>query len=243
MKRILETLKRKWPEYLLEIFVITIGILVAFALNNWNDERHDKRQETQYLLALNEDILRLKSELEITRLDLLKIEMACDSLIRSIHKPLSNPNNIKLNSLTGAMVTIPGLKLSFPSYDNLKSTSDLNKIESDQLKLSLSNIELALTRLDRSIDWQDKQWTSINQVYINKKMDLTEISNSEGDEDYRINIESIFENDWKKILRDREFSNIVVNRKWAVIDVLNSQIHLKNMLDKCQQIIQQELDN
>jgi hypothetical protein len=58
MKKILSTLKEKWAEYILEILVITIGILGAYALNSWNEQNKAKTLEKEYVFRLIEDLAK-----------------------------------------------------------------------------------------------------------------------------------------------------------------------------------------
>jgi hypothetical protein len=87
MKKIIETVKQKWAEYLLEIFVIVIGIMAAFFLNNWNEIRVSKKIEKEVLGKLFQDIESDKMELEKT-----------DSLYQLDIQKLTNDRNLIWNN-------------------------------------------------------------------------------------------------------------------------------------------------
>jgi len=64
MKKILETLKQKWAEYLLEMIVITAGILGAYSLNNWNETRITHNRTQNILRQIKADLAMDKGRLE-----------------------------------------------------------------------------------------------------------------------------------------------------------------------------------
>jgi hypothetical protein len=69
-----------------EIVLVVIGILIAVSINGFVNDYSDSKKETKYLIALNNDILKIESEIEIINSSLLQVKIACDSLIKVIHQ-------------------------------------------------------------------------------------------------------------------------------------------------------------
>ncbi|MEL6717928.1 MAG: hypothetical protein AAFO82_11160 [Bacteroidota bacterium] len=54
----------KWKDSIRELFIVTLGVLIAFGLNSWNDTRKEKRMADHYLEAIVEEMKINVEELE-----------------------------------------------------------------------------------------------------------------------------------------------------------------------------------
>lgn len=154
MKKILETLKQKWAEYLLEIIVIMFGILGAFILNNWNENRIERTKERLFLnklsLNLTDDISNYSFILE----QQMKYQNAIDSFLLIVRSPaIYSVNDLdKYRSRIWLFERFTPIKTAF---ENLKSSGELNIIQShiilDQLFEYYRNVESQTSGIDAAI--------------------------------------------------------------------------------------------
>ncbi|MEQ8907359.1 DUF6090 family protein [Ekhidna sp.] len=166
MKRIFITLKEKWPEYLLEILVITIGILGAFALNNWNENRKEAQLERQFLERLSDDLTKDIEEIDVS----LKSVIARKECTEFLMKVVENPMLLEENP--HYFIT----SIEYAGYTNKPSISDhtFEEIKSSGRLSAISNIEIrnALAVYYDEIE-NRKQYDFISQdiqlQYLNKR--------------------------------------------------------------------------
>ena len=134
MKKLLLTLAQKWPEYLLEILVLIIGIYGAFLVDNWNEDRKARQQQRVYLSHilsnLEDDKQQLDSLYNHTR-DVIK---RTDQLITS-YKQQKVDVKIATNSL-GVLAVEKNFNGYRSGIDALLNSGKLELLEA-QLSLEL----------------------------------------------------------------------------------------------------------
>lgn len=137
MKKILETLKRKWAEYLLEIFVIIIGIISAFLLNSWNESRKEKNFERQVLkevyASIQNNIFHLDLAIEHNQEALL----SCNLILDYFQDELTYHDSLDRHFSMALVWNYPTLNNN--AYESLKSFG-LHLISNDSIRKFLGDI-------------------------------------------------------------------------------------------------------
>lgn len=118
MKIIFTILSQKWPEYILEIIVITIGIFGAFTLNNWKETRKNQIFEKEVLTQIRINLERDRETLEEIR---ISFEKAIKSSDKILQKKQEYSENDSTKYWLGDIVQFDRFQPLTNAYEMLKS--------------------------------------------------------------------------------------------------------------------------
>jgi len=181
MKRILETFKRKWSEYLLEVFVITFGILLAFGLNSWNEQQKDGKKEREILINIKKNC---QTNIKLIREDLEwhRGSMHSSKIVLDVIKN-KEPFFDSLSYHFHYAPIFPDHNLSFTAYETLKSTG-FDIIRNSDLKNEIIDLfELTYTGMITSLNLVENQTVTTQLPFYleNFERDSTAIPNNYDD--------------------------------------------------------------
>ena len=131
--------ENSFSKYLLyavgEIVLVVVGILIALAINNWNINNANKKEEIYYLQKLK---LNLQQDTTYVRYRLRNIHVGL-SMLDSLETEIKNPLKTSFSNrlLTTTLFAQYGFSPQTSTFDNLKATGKLNLIDNQILVDSL----------------------------------------------------------------------------------------------------------
>ncbi|MCZ6703146.1 MAG: hypothetical protein O6940_08905 [Ignavibacteria bacterium] len=152
MKNFINHLKSEWYKYILEIIVITIGILGAFTLNNWNENMKSAINQ-------NESLNKLKLDLEynIKRLnDLDSTYNSWNEQIKYMVEEVLSGKAEKLYSIEEYTIgrgSMNHITIKKTTFNEMLNTGIFYKISNSNLTQSISDFyetaNFEINKLDR----------------------------------------------------------------------------------------------
>lgn len=212
MKRILTTLAQKWPEYLLEMIVITAGILGAFALNNWNENRKELDAEKNLLSNIVEDLRTDSLSIQNSLAQFGSQKKALDRLLIDIQDPDSIYDHLEADFIRWSTVFSP-----ITERNNVEFVSQIGNEEArralqkyfikNDLILEV-NAELTAIVIESLRPFLRKNgMLNLNSEYANEVQD-------------RI-VKLIDPRALKEQMQNTEFQQILLERNWKGAEVLD----------------------
>ena len=137
VKEIINHLKSEWYKYLLEILVITIGILGAFILNNWNEKRKsnefEQKLELELYNSIQEDLPKIERAIQETE----KFSRSAQIILHYFNEDMEYHDSLRFH-FSSAIVWW-NIDLKRAAYETAK-TYGLHFLNDDATRILLADV-------------------------------------------------------------------------------------------------------
>lgn len=219
----------KYSRYAIgEIVLVVIGILIALQINNWNENRKSRKQETLLLEGLQSEFQSNLKTFDSVFVKHIRKEEYVEKLILFEKKPFAFG---KLDTVLEVLTYNYTVNLSSTIYKSSVNSGKIDLISDSQLKNIISSFE------DKLIDFQEeeliaREMTNLEILpYINDNIALRYPLGSRNEEELR-------EDDlnYRKLVTNTEFRNRLINLKSVCWDVTTEGRNLRkdivNIIDQ-----------
>jgi hypothetical protein len=178
--RVGRLIKEMWPAYLIEIFVIILGISITLALEEWRDKSKEKELEAIYKKNLLADIEADLGSLQYASQRTQELLEKGNELLAFIN----DPSRIVLpaaraDSDLEAIIKRPNFSSSDATFSDLKSSGNLHLLRDIRLK-NLLFAYYAQAQTIRNVQDAEQQATIIiSGPYFFKRFPMGDIRNRE----------------------------------------------------------------
>ncbi len=135
--------KTSWGTALRELILITLGIYLAFALNNWGESRKEREAEAFYLGNLLADVDRSIRQLQY-HLSMDSSQLSGARVLDGLLAQGRDADRDSLRNYLNSFNTNPRFRMNNYSYQSLLQSGDYRIIRSDSLRNQLDYFFLQL---------------------------------------------------------------------------------------------------
>ena len=223
----------------IEILVLVIGIFVGLRVDDWNQSRKDRAEESVYLEELLQDFEANRTALLQSTSNLEEIIPAMTALLEQ--SAMDTPDR-SMDELNDEFRNIHRMPTFFPvkrAFANLTSSGDLKLIRSRALKNALAQYFSASELLGLVQNTHEMELVQTFQPYVIEHMDFQAVFYQRV-EDFPLPL-AVDESRLIEVLDTREFRNILT-QKWDICtDLLNQHRGMQVRTSEVIKILEAEI--
>jgi hypothetical protein len=209
-----------------EISLVTIGILVALAIDNWNSDRLMTNEVNDYLVEIQFEIEN--SGISYQKDKLKNIKFMTDKLVRVMKIVERNDTDSipYLRELIWPIGTTWPVNYNLPIIDEFIDKDLLNKINDDSLKSYLKLYSSIKRNSTGMAEFNEKQYLDKVETFVNKNIEYLEITRGSFWKKNDIENHPRIRTNFKKLFNDLEFWNILtLKTETFSIELSNLKYH------------------